>query len=85
MERLADEPGPDAFEVWPENEDAVRLFLALSTQWRFAGGGVVTGLIYASAEAVMRMRGVKRAKMPVLFDALRVMEGAALDVLNGKK
>lgn len=76
------EPG-DTFEVWPENADAVDLFVALQTQWRVAAGMsalVITGLDYAAVEAAMRMRGVKDRR--AMFAAIRTMESAALPALN---
>lgn len=84
VDALAEETPAEVFDVWPENERAVRLFLDLSTQWRMAMGGV-SGLVYASAEAVMRMQGVKRAEQAALLDSLRVMEAAALRVMNAEK
>lgn len=47
--------------------------------------GRFSGIIYASAEVAMRMRGVKRSDMPAMFDALRAMERAALPLLNREK
>jgi hypothetical protein len=76
-ERNAKESG---FPVLPENLDAVRLFCAASTQWRRAGmGGVPLGLEYPGLEAASRMMGV--AMTPELFESVRVMEFAALEVL----
>ncbi len=72
------------FDLWPENLPALEIFRALKTQWRLvAGFGGVTyqGLRYAEARAEIRERRVKdRAGM--LAD-LRVMERAALPILNG--
>lgn len=78
---------PD-FEVYPENWDAVQLFLALSTQWRAVAFGTLasarvlhTGLDYTAVESVARLTGIPRSRRAAVFQQLRVMEEAALDVL----
>ncbi len=70
----------DAIEIAAEDADAVRLFLALSTQWRFhpmvgARLGIDYGAIRPTAEAM----GL--AMTPALFADLQTMEGAALAAL----
>lgn len=68
---------PAAFEVMPENWDAMRLFLAMETQWRRAGmTGVATGLDYAVLPAVAGFHGLTLDAD--LFARLRILEGAAL-------
>lgn len=68
---------PEAFEVMPENWDAMRLFLAMETQWRRAGmSGIATGLDYAVLRPVARLFGL--ATSADLFDRVRILEGAAL-------
>ena len=67
--------------VLPDAWDAVRVFAAVGTQWRRAGmTGVPTGLDYAGVEAAARAVGV--AWTGALLDQLRVMEHAALGVMN---
>lgn len=39
------------------------------------------GLNYQAAEAVLRLKRIARAEWPQLFDDLRVMEMAALEVM----
>lgn len=64
-------------EVMPENWGAMRIFLAMDTQWRRAGmAGVATGLDYAALPVVA-------AALALALDAdllarLRIAEGAAL-------
>lgn len=67
-----------AFTVWPENRRPVELFVALRTQWRFAGMGGRTGLDYTAVCSVMDVHGIKDRRS--MLDALQVMEDAALDV-----
>jgi len=69
--------------ILPCNLDAARLFWALSTQWRTVSGlaGVARiGLDYTAVPTVLRLLGLPRKNWSALFDALRVMEAAALEV-----
>lgn len=70
-------------EVWPENWTAVQLFIAMSTQWMPSMGGVI-GLRYESLSEVRSAYGVCDSEWPDLFDAIRAMEQAALEVLRKK-
>lgn len=73
-------PEPDpVFGVWPENWDVLRVFLAMATQWRFAGmAGVPSGLDYAALPSVLRFLRLRPDE--ALFERLRVMEAEALEV-----
>lgn len=71
----------DDYDVWPENHQTVRLFLACETQWRAAAsmaGMIWIGLDYVAVEVVARGMGVA-----VNFPDLQLMEGEALRLLNG--
>lgn len=77
----------DAYPVWPDNAEAVALFLACQTQWRLAAVAgaeraalVWHGLDYAGAAAAARATG--RRLRGELFEDLRVMEAAAMAELN---
>ena len=73
-----------AFEILPENWDALMVFLALSTQWRTAGmSGVRVGLEYASIPAVLEMTGFS-GQAADIFEKLRIMEAAAIPVFIDK-
>ena len=52
----------------------------MSTQWRIGMSGA-TGLDYAALPAVMDLMDVAQADRREMFDSLRVMERAALDVM----
>lgn len=68
--------------MWPENVEALGLFLALQTQWRVAsgmGGVMRTGLDYGAIAPTLRMLGLPRARERELFEALQVMESAFLN------
>jgi hypothetical protein len=76
----------EGLEVWPENWQAVSIFSRLQTQWAVGGmSGRLVGLRYEAIEPVCRLSGVKKRHRPALFDALRVMEEAAMAVLNARK
>lgn len=65
-------------DVFPCNWPALRLFLAMQTQWRIGGTGTRTGLDYAALPVVERRIGVKKKDRSRLFDDLRVMENEVL-------
>lgn len=68
----------EAVRVWPENWPALRLFLAVSTQWRWAGlAGVPTGLDYAALPVAARALRLRLDE--AMLARLRVMEGAWLE------
>jgi hypothetical protein len=77
------------FEVWPENWNALRAFLFVSTQWRTAviGGGMAPGrlywigLDYGAVAAALAGGGLDAS--PEVWDGLRAMEAAARNALNG--
>jgi len=70
------------FEVWEENADVVDLFLKLQTQWTVSTAGVV-GLNYASVDFCLKIYKVR--KRLEIFEGLRVMEMAALALLNKRE
>ncbi|WP_316978051.1 DUF1799 domain-containing protein [Shumkonia mesophila] len=73
----ANDPSEEIIGVLPEGMDAAMLFMALATQWTFAGmDGQPTGLVYASIEPTARMGGI--ALTPAVFAGLRIMEAAAI-------
>ena len=68
------------FHVWPENWEVVEMFMRLQTQWHYSGMGQMTGLNYASVEALLRI--YRKKKPRELLDDLQVMELAALRVVR---
>lgn len=76
------------FDIYPDNEAAVAVFLALQTQWRVISGMarvVYQGIDYSAVPAVLSLMAIPRADRGESFVALRVMESAALRVLNAPK
>jgi hypothetical protein len=76
----------DLFEVFPENWEAVNLFLRLDTQWRRSlmpcGQGFISraaGIDYTALESLMRMHRIE--DMTDCFDRVRTMELAALEAM----
>ena len=71
--------------VWPENWQALQVFLAMGTQWKVSAGmnGMIwTGLDYIALPIVEARMGVRRAASAELFTRLRIMESAARQELN---
>jgi hypothetical protein len=81
--RFLSDTGQQAFEVFPENWEALKIFLDCSTQWVHDPQGRVTGLHYPAVESVMRLRRV-RDRSDVL-DRVRLMEQTALTLFNRKR
>lgn len=69
--------------IFPDNLDAVDVFITMDTQWSVGFSGR-TGLDYSKLPFVMRMAGIERKEWPRIFDSVRVMERAALEHLNKK-
>ena len=55
------------------------LFMAVATQWRVGMGGA-TGLDYSAVAAVMDIQGVKAKKRAKMFEHIRIMEAAVLEI-----
>lgn len=78
----ANPPPPCA--VWPENWDPYRVFAELDTQWRHGFAGR-TGLDYAVVPRTMKRLGVRKKQREDVWQAIRVMESAALDFFDEKR
>lgn len=72
-------PQPSCYEVWPENWDAVGLFLRASTQWRTTMAGVI-GLDYGPVFELLRLYAVD--DMKAVFEDLQLMEQHAIELIN---
>lgn len=70
-------------EVWPENWRYVKLFDALSTQWRGGFSGP-TGLDYSVLKDTMELMGFERSEFNETFDVVRLMEAEALDEIHDR-
>ena len=76
---LPENDGDKPVEIFPENAEAVAMFLRCSTQWRPSFSGAV-GLDYAVLFEVMRLYGIIDQRD--IFEDIQVMERAALRSLN---
>lgn len=79
-----EEASGTAVEVWPDNIVTVNAFIAMSTQWRVGMSGA-TGLDYAALPTVLRLHGIRRAEQADVFEGIRIMESAALDIMGNDK
>ncbi len=70
---------PQEFEVWPEHEDAILLFLRTQTQWRIGSSGVV-GLDYGVVLQIMDLYAVEERRQTL--ENLQVMEARAKELIN---
>lgn len=78
----------DAFEVWPENWQAITIFTRLHAAWHVIGtlqGLHTLGLDPARVKALLDLLGIKRKARPALMDDLQIMEQAALPLLNAAR
>lgn len=83
----AQRPVP-VFEVWPENELTLNVFVSMDTQWRVIAGMAsfsYMGLDYRALRDTLEMTGAKRKQWPEIFSGIRVMESAALKVFRTKE
>lgn len=71
---------PPAVPVWPENRQAVIVFVAMRTQWRVGPAGA-TGLDYSVLPEVWRRTKTAPADRNDVFASLQVLEGAALGAM----
>lgn len=65
--------------MWPENAETVAVFMRLGTQWNHGMAGV-TGLAYGSIEPILRMLCVPKKRWLDIFEGVRVMEAAVLEL-----
>ena len=63
--------------IYPENWDAVSLFMRLHTQWNIDGFGNRYGLNYQGVEVAARLSGFEMT--PDLFGKIQVMELSMLE------
>lgn len=76
------------FPVYPENVQALEVFISMSTQWRMVGTMQslhYTGLDYSVLGEMWLVNDVKKKDRPKVFEQLRILERAAMPILNGSK
>jgi len=80
-------PVEEFFTILPENEQAIRVFCALQTSWNLIigmSGCVKTGINYCALHSVLQMMCIPSKAWPELLNDIRIMEQAALPLLNTK-
>jgi hypothetical protein len=70
---------PKEFEIWPEHQDALLLFLRCQTQWRIATNGVI-GVDYGVVFSMMDLYAVDSKRQ--VFEDFQIMEGRAKELIN---
>ncbi|RZJ12076.1 MAG: hypothetical protein EOP39_04625 [Rubrivivax sp.] len=75
----------DPVEVWPDCWKSWQLFCEMSGQWRTSGMGERTALDYTPLMLRMQHMGLSGEAWNDTFRDIRVIEGAALDAMQGKK
>jgi len=78
------QPEEEIFWVYEENWQSVLFFFALQTQWRIGGMGGYIGLDYAGVESDIRLSEIPRRKRKALWADIKIMELAAIPILNKK-
>ena len=68
-------------DIWPENADAVALFVQLQTQWRIGMSGP-TGLDYNVLYHKLDRRALTPEQYEQLEEDIRTMEYEALSVMS---
>jgi hypothetical protein len=82
LAEFSDSQKTEGFELWPENFEAMRVFMAMATQWRVGMSGVI-GLDYCALPVVEKRLGLTPNK--TIFSGLQILEKAVLDLIkNGK-
>lgn len=66
--------------MWPENQAAVAVFIAMTTQWRNSGFGA-TGLDYGVLDFIMDRKRIPAEDRDDVFESVQVMEEAALHTM----
>jgi len=80
----ADEP--EVFEIWKENRHTVAVFFSMGTQWNLNADGMRVGLRYEVLPVIEKMfPDIPRKKWPRIYNEIRIMESAALEVIFRKR
>ena len=73
----AEDFAPPTVAVWPENRNAVLVFLSMRTQWRLSMAGY-TGLDYSALPEMWRRCKVPPDDRDQVFRDLQLLENTAL-------
>jgi hypothetical protein len=73
----------ESFEIWPENNIALGIFLRCTTQFRYRRNGEreqICGIDYSALESILRIHSIENA--PEVFEDIRAMELAIVEKIN---
>ena len=79
---------PDEFVLWPENVQALNVFLKCCGQWEIVadmGGCFYQGLKDSRVNSVLSRSGLSAEEQNKVFADLLLIEQGAVPVLNEKK
>lgn len=68
----------ESYELWPENVESFKVWLAVQSQWHIVPGRGKTGLNYPGVEVCMRRHGLRGDRLNTMFSDVQRMEFAAL-------
>lgn len=74
--------------MWPEHQDALRLFMACQSQWQLRLGGIA-GVYWQAAQAVnvaqtMAFLAISKKDRTKVWEQYKTMESEALRILNSR-
>lgn len=69
---------PRHYELWPEHDAAVQMFMRCGTQWRSGPNGLI-GLDYNVVLSLMELYSV--SMKAALLEDLQIMEARALELM----
>jgi hypothetical protein len=73
------DPDGPALLIWPDNRKAFSVYDGMKTQW-VSGINGRECLRYEALPTVIKALGFKKSVLQEVFDDLRLMEGAALEL-----
>lgn len=77
---LAEEPEPEAFEVYPDNWPAVQLYLSAYGQFRISGTGQVLGFDFNAVDIDIRRSQIDVD--PATWEKFKVLAHHTVSTLN---
>ncbi len=81
---LTREAQSDRCEVWEENWEVLTWFLRLERRWIVGAMGGLLRFDDAAILSQLEIYGIKRKKRQQIHRGLMIMEGAAIEVINGQ-
>lgn len=89
IDSMRERAPPAVYEVWPENMETLRVFLALQSSWDWLmpamGAPARIGIRSTEIESTVRMMGIRKKRRRSVLRDIRTMEQAALDVLSERR